>query len=88
MSVHPTASCSDSIDWPLQYISHDPTTVLLTSSYHHSVRLENHNLPVGTYGVYRNGVLTETKFVDRPGDTLEVYVRVEGIDFDLVLLKA
>ncbi|EIT73383.1 hypothetical protein BDV35DRAFT_337542 [Aspergillus flavus] len=52
------------------------------------VRLENHNLPVGTYGVYRNGVLTETKFVDRPGDTLEVYVRVEGIDFDLVLLKA
>ena len=43
---------------------------------------------MGAYGIYRNGVLTETKFVDWPGDALEVYVRVEGVDFDLVLLKA
>ncbi|KUL84833.1 hypothetical protein ZTR_07300 [Talaromyces verruculosus] len=52
------------------------------------IRLETHNLPVGTHGIYHNGVLAEKHSVDRLGDTIEVYVEVGGVDFDLVLLKA
>ncbi|GIJ81525.1 hypothetical protein Asppvi_000024 [Aspergillus pseudoviridinutans] len=46
------------------------------------------NLPVGQYGVYHNGELTDIRDVTQPGDTIEVSVDVTGEEFDMVLLKA
>lgn len=85
MSLHPTAFCSS---YKLPDPGHFQAFLLLTSNYHHSIRLESHNLPVGTYGVYHNGFLAEKHSVDWPGDNFEVCVQIGGVDFDLVLLKA
>lgn len=65
-----------------------PNLQLLIFNSRHSVRVEICNLPEGTYGVYHNGVLAETRSVGRPGHKLDISVQVGGGDFDLVLLKA
>ncbi len=46
------------------------------------------NLPTGTYGVYVNGNLSETRRVDVRSDDINLELEVDGTEQDVVLLRA
>lgn len=51
----------------------------------HSIRLEARSLPIGRYGVYRNGDLTDTRDIVQEAGVISISVNVGGQDVVLVL---